>query len=254
MATQTRPDLSFRVNQAAQYTTIGTIRHGLLLNRVVKDAEILRCIVFWRGKSLEQSSILVFGDAAFGNATRGRSQFGIIVVLTFDVQKYMHSDYSTGFVVYWCSSVIKRVVRSTLAAEAYAVSEAAENGLMITQILEELLFGHRRRSLTAVDQQPKLPLIICTDSRNLEQTVKADTTAVADKRLRIVVCMLRQFFEEDELEYLQWIPTNLMLADQLTKVVPGTKRLQIAMEAGESEQQGIEHDVHMVDTEPDDDG
>ncbi len=76
--------------------------------------------------------------------------------------------------------MIKRVVRSTLAAEAYAVSEAAENGLMITQILEKILFGHRRRSLTAVDQQPKLPLIICTDSRNLEQTVTRQQLQIND--------------------------------------------------------------------------
>ena len=106
LATQTRPDFSFRVNQAAQFTTSGTIQHGLLLNRIVKDAEILRCMIFQRGKSLEQMSVLVFGDAAFGNATRGRSQFGVLVVLTCDVQKYLHGDYSTGFLVYWCSSVI----------------------------------------------------------------------------------------------------------------------------------------------------
>ena len=95
--------------------------------------------------------------------------------------------------------MVKRIVHSTLAAEAYAVSKAPENGLMVTQLLEELLLGLRRKSLTAVDQRPTLPLIVCTDSRNLEQTVKADITAVADKRLRIVVCMLRHFFEEDEL-------------------------------------------------------
>ena len=84
MATQTRPDLSFRVNQAAQFTTTGTIRHGFLLNRIVKDAEVLRCITFQHGRCLEQMSVLVFGDAAFGNATRGRSQFGVLVVLTCD--------------------------------------------------------------------------------------------------------------------------------------------------------------------------
>ena len=124
---------------------------------------------------------------------------------------------------------MKRVVRSTLAAEAYAVSEAAESGLLVTQILEELLFGTRRHTLTAVDQKPQIPLIVVTDSKNLEQTVPADTTAVADKRLRIVICMLRQFFVEDELGKLQWVPTKLMLGDQLTKVVPGARLSQRAM-------------------------
>ena len=46
-----------------------------------------------------------------------------------------------------------------------------------------------------------------------------DTTSVADKRLRIVISMLRQFFIEDGLGILKWMPTNRMLADGLTKEV-----------------------------------
>ena len=37
-----------------------------------------------------------------------------------------HGEFQLGHLVYWTSSTIKRVVRSTLAAEAYSVSEAVE--------------------------------------------------------------------------------------------------------------------------------
>ena len=73
---------------------------------------------------------------------------------------------------------MKRVVRSTLAAEAYGVSEAVENGLMVCQLLDELNFGIRKLSLEKVDEATKTELIVATDSRNLESTIPKDTTAV----------------------------------------------------------------------------
>ena len=43
-----------------------------------------------------------------------------------------------GHLVYWTSSTIKRVVRSTLAAEAYSVSEAVEEAQWLRSVLAEM--------------------------------------------------------------------------------------------------------------------
>ena len=57
-----------------------------------------------------------------------------------------------------------------------------------------------------------------TDSKNLEETVEKDAGVVADKRLRIVVSMLRESFGLPH-SVLRWIPTHTMVADALTKIM-----------------------------------
>ena len=51
---------------------------------------------------------------------------GVIVFLTHEPWRFWHGEFQLGHLAYWTSSTIKRVVRSTLAAEAYSVSEAVE--------------------------------------------------------------------------------------------------------------------------------
>ena len=122
----------------------------------------------------------------------------------------------------WCSSTVKRVVRSTLSAEAYAVSETVETSEWIRQVLEEIW--------CASDEAPQLKdvesrsqrrrITVRTDSDNLVSSVSKDAGVVQDKRLRIVVAMLRQVFQAPEGNvFLVWITTLMMLADGLTKIL-----------------------------------
>jgi hypothetical protein len=127
----------------------------------------------------------------------------------------LSGDFTKGLFWTWTSATVKRVVRSTLAAEAYAVSEATETGQMLRQLLVEIRCHSKPKQLE-VDAQ-KHPLIVCTDSGNLSKTVPKDTSTVADKRLRIVITMLRDVFLGVENTVLRWVPTRLMLADNLTK-------------------------------------
>ena len=62
------------------------------------------------------------------------------------------------------------------------------------------------------------PLPVITDSDNLKVTVNRDSGTCADKRLRIVVSMLRESVEEHENTTLIWTRTEGMVADGLTKV------------------------------------
>ena len=62
-----------------------------------------------------------------------------------------------------------------------------------------------------------LPLIVCTDSENLTQAIRRDAGQIQDKRLRIVIAMLRQTCEIEPSVTVRWVPTHLMVADALTK-------------------------------------
>ena len=91
---------------------------------------------------------------------------------------------------------MKRVVRSTLAAEAYSVSEAVEESQWLRSVLAEMwpsVPSSLPRSLRTVEMDSlRRPIVTLSDSFNLCQAVKSDKGTGSDKRLRIVTAMLRQ--------------------------------------------------------------
>ena len=66
-----------------------------------------------------------------------------------------------------------------------------------------------------------LPLVSLTDSYSLAELVAKDSGQTSDKRLRIVIAMLREATEKTENCRLLWLNTKLMLADGLTNVLLG---------------------------------
>ena len=68
--------------------------------------------------NIELCSIICFSDAAFANLKNGSSQEGLIIFL-YKSDK----NYAT---ISWKSRKIQQVVRSTLAAETFAMEEALE--------------------------------------------------------------------------------------------------------------------------------
>ena len=57
-----------------------------------------------------------------------------------------------------------------------------------------------------------------TDSENLAQAIRKGAGQIQDKRLRIVIAMLRQTCDIEPSVTIEWTPTHLMVADPLTKM------------------------------------
>ena len=64
------------------------------------------------------------------------------------------------------------------------------------------------------------PVLAGTDNDNLQKSVHKDTGQIQDRRLRIVVAMIRQSVLAPCVS-LRWVPTWAMTADGLTKVTDG---------------------------------
>ena len=99
---------------------------GLVINRGVFD--------------FSNYAVVTFGGAAFATSDNVKSQCGDITVLCKPehVTQVCKGRYDLCVPVSWRSATIKRVVRSTLAAEGYAVSEATEQTEWLKQVLEEV--------------------------------------------------------------------------------------------------------------------
>ena len=102
----------------------------------------------------------------------------------------------------WQSRKIRRVVKSTIAAECLAALEAAETIIYLANILKDIL-----RLSDCVKTY-----VFC-DNKNLVNS--AHSTNIEDKRLIIDISVLRDF--NQELTGFIWIPTECQLANALTK-------------------------------------
>ena len=125
---QTRPDLAAEVSLLAQRVARATVNDLAEINGCILRAKSLHVgIVLKRNTAkLKDSVAVAFGDAAFANAEGEKSQWGGVTALTHYPQKVWRGDYHLALTISWCSSIAKRVVRSTLAAEGCATSAALD--------------------------------------------------------------------------------------------------------------------------------
>ena len=104
----------------------------------------------------------------------------------------------------WKSHKICRIVRSTLAAETLAMSDAVDASMLVVSTWNELLGSESGITVEAI-----------TDCHSLYDNVNA-TKLVEEKRLCIDIAMMKQMQEREEIE-LKWTESGNQLADVLTK-------------------------------------
>ena len=103
------------------------------------------------------------------------------------------------------SNKVKRVVGSTVAAEALSLKAALDHGYLLRAVLAEIL---------NVDMFT-IPIVAHIDSNNLYEAVFS-TKFVEDKKLRIDIAQIQESINLEKVE-LRWVSSNNMLADSLTK-------------------------------------
>ena len=138
---QSRPDLSHEVNRAAQRSSAPTVAGARTLNAIALKARrssetilrYTRCVT-----DVATAQLVTCGDASFANVEGSKSQCGVTVFLTHDPRRFWKGEFQLGHLVYWTSTAIKRVVRSTLAADVHSVSEAVEEAQWLRSVLAEM--------------------------------------------------------------------------------------------------------------------
>ena len=149
--------------------------------------------------------LFAFTDASFANNKDLSSQIGYVLALVDATDK--------ANIVHWSSVKCKRVTRSVLASELYAMAHGFDIGAAVKSTIERLL-------------QIELPLVLCTDSRSLyDCLVKLGTTQ--EKRLMIDVMCLRQSYERREIAEVKWIDGDSNPADAMTKAKASTSLRQL---------------------------
>ena len=220
---QTRPDLMVNVSVAAQSVSKPRIKDVVNLNKCVKmlkdTADSTWRFVPHPDMKLDDLVVCVFADSSFANIEGMKSQCGYVVSLT--LPSIRSGSPTPLFVVETYSGSVKRVCRSTLAAEANGFLTGAEAGEYVRALLLEL--QHPDVSFNDLEREYVKKKIICiTDARSLESTLNKDAGQPGDKRVRILVAQIREMIGEnnygdDDMVFAEWCDTSQQLADVLTK-------------------------------------
>ena len=198
LSAQGRPDLSFSSCQTACTIKCASVRDLKQANKIVRRAKGMEYnLTFHSLGDPSTWEIVCYSDASWGNLPDGGSQGGFLLFLT--------GEDGIANLITWQSHRLKRVARSTIAAETLSLVDACEASILIANQLREML-----------DCKDALPITLVTDNESLANAVRS-TTSVEEKRLRIDISALREMLNRREISQIKWVPTEDQLADCLTK-------------------------------------
>ena len=112
------------------------------------------------------------------------------------------------------SNRAKRMLRSTLAAEAAACDATVDSGFYTAAFMQEILYGIRATTVKSVEQL-RIPLVIVTDCRSLFDALQKITPTLDEKRTAIDIAAIKEMVKK---ENIKWVPSAVQRADGLTKL------------------------------------
>lgn len=199
VATVSQPEAAFDLSFAAQ-----------VVNPKEEDAKTLNKRIQWqidhshRGLrfiklDIKSLKLTIFTDASFANSFNLSSQISHVIVLADATNK--------ANIIHWSSIKCKRVTRSVLASELYAMTHGFDSSSVIKSNVEKKL------------KIPVLPITLCTDSKSLYDCL-VKLGSAQEKRLMVDLMCLRQSHERREIMEVKWIDGNTNPADAMTEARP----------------------------------
>lgn len=211
----TRPDMAAKLGEVQVQIARATISTLLLANKVLREAqETSHVRLCFRHLPVDTVAHVSFGDASFAGPKQLASFQGTLICATTpELDKHQKAPIST---LTWSSKKIARVVRSTLSAEAYAMSNSVDRlGWMrlLWGVINISNFDWRQPSVGF----RQLPLAtIVTDCKSLFDLVSRTAMPSCEEyRTTLEVLLIRERCREHC--HFRWIPTSLQVADALTK-------------------------------------
>ena len=214
-AVHSRPDIATKVAYLQKAIPNAKVSDLLEGNKVLKESkEYASTSLMIRPLALDKLTFASFGDASFASENNLKAQQGLFIMACLpELSKNCPSDFSP---IAWSTKQIGRVVRSTLSAEAFAMSSSVDKLNWIRCMWGVILNPHFQWQYPekALKTLPKALLI--TDCKSLyDLMTKVAVPNCQEWRTTIEVMLIKQL-AEDNID-CRWISTAIMLADCLTK-------------------------------------
>ena len=160
-----------------------TVHHATELRKLVRRLKVLkdrgRARLYVRKLDLSSLACLTYFDASFAQEEGFKSQGGMFTVLT---RVSVVSQPVLGNLVEYESSTIRRVVRSTMAAESAALSKSLDRQLYLRLMVENLIYGQPELRDTDWRVHLRVPGILVTDAKSLYDNLQKDGSLPAERQ------------------------------------------------------------------------
>jgi hypothetical protein len=196
LANITRPDLSYTVSTLSSHITQATIADVKTANKAVKYVRDSPTQMRFPAISLDTVGVTAHTDASFNNHDNGASQGGQII--------FISDSQNNCCPISWRSNKVRRVARSTLAAETLSFADGMDTAQYVRQLAEEIQLMSGQSTTRKI-----------TDSRSLFDAANT-TSLITDRRLRVELSAIRESKEKGEIQIV-WTSGDKQLADCLTK-------------------------------------
>ena len=117
-----------------------------------------------------------------------------------------------GSILSYRSGRVRRVVRSTFAAEICALSSAMDDARALSGVVLEMISGK-------ADKEDGLFVLACVDAYAVVSNVNSSCPSITEKRLTLDCIAIWEQIEQKKIA-VRWIPTEWQYADPLTKLLP----------------------------------
>ncbi|CAG2255347.1 unnamed protein product [Mytilus edulis] len=216
IARQSRPDVIFDASNLASSLKKANVQTLNEANKIIKNLKSETVTLKFKKLGNDNAiRLVVFSDSSLGNLSDGGTQGGHFIVLVGE-----NGLFSP---ITWQSKRIRRVARSTLAAETLAMADAIDSGIFIASLYTELMYGKA--------DPTQLPITCLTDCHSLWDAIKS-TKQVSEKRLRLEISSIRELIQMHQIVSVKWIETKHQLADCLTKKGASCHNLLRALQDG----------------------
>ena len=205
VVTQSRPDLSFDVSALSGSLASPMVEDLFRANKVLakmQRTDIRLRYPFLRG----ELSLIGFSDSSYANLPGGATGGGLLWMMVENGPEKTQRFH----LLTWRCRRLKRVCRSTFAAETIAAAEALDELFLVTSLTSDTFDRMQKRTLVAT------PPTLCTDCRSLSDHVETRKLPVTERRLMVELCVITESVDRDEV-VLHWVATEVQLADALTK-------------------------------------
>ena len=128
---QSKPDIAYDVCELSTSLKHATVKNILDANKVIKKLKSDSLLLKFQSINVENVNILVYSDSLFGNLPDGSSQGGYTILFTDDKGPFSPLT--------WQSKEIRRIVRSTIAAETLALIDGADPALFLSALFCEII-------------------------------------------------------------------------------------------------------------------
>ena len=227
-ASTTRPDISTNVSRLSAVASKPSIQHYNQVEKLRRYMMATSHEGLFYGTLKGNLQVVAFSDAAFQNLNDGGSQGGFLI----SVAEQPESRESVGLVncalISWKSGRIRRVVRSTFAAETLQCGTTFDHGARVRDLFDDMFRNQKRvpdirlgRSSTF--SNIPTDMIILTDCQSIIDHLRSLRNACTEKRLEKEIYLMKDAILSDELLRWQHVPSEFMMADGMTKDAPKLK-------------------------------